>query len=134
MVLGKLRLGYLCIFSHATAIFLVSGEQQKSKMAAAFRTCNSKIRQISRLISRQFIVIRTIASHRNAAAFEGQRKQDDNVYLLNNRPPPLHSFREALDVLRAYAISNLDETVELHLKLNMGEKKVHFILQLMVGI
>ena len=106
----------------------IAREAFNSKMAAVIRTCSPQFRQFYGLLSPSAIITRTLASQRSAVAFEGQRKQDDNVYLLNHRPPPSHTFNEALDVLRAYAISKLDETLELHLKINMGEKKVIIVI------
>jgi hypothetical protein len=93
-------------------------------MASIIRPCASQFRVFSRLFSPVMISSRSLATQRSSEAFQEQRNYEDNVYLLNNRPPPSHTFGEALAVLRAYAISNMDETLELHLKINMGEKKV----------
>jgi len=70
---------------------------------------------------------RTIAAKRKALRAFEQRKHQDDVFLLNYRAPPSHTFAEALSALRAYAITNIDQTVELHIKINMGDKKVGFV-------
>ncbi|CAH3149288.1 unnamed protein product [Porites lobata] len=67
--------------------------------------------------------MRTIAAKRKALRAFEQRKHQDDVFLLNYRAPPSHTFAEALSALRAYAITNIDQTVELHIKINMGDKK-----------
>ena len=61
------------------------------------------------------------------APYENLKLQDNNVYLLSDRDPPKHSFSEALSALRAYNISLsgiTDQIVELHLRIDMGEKRV----------
>ena len=70
---------------------------------------------------------RTIAAKRKALRAFEQRKHQDDIFLLNYRAPPSHTFAEALSALRAYAITNIDQTVELHIKINMGDKKVGFV-------
>ena len=77
-----------------------------------------KMAACARIVQRGFATL----SRANVAG--EQRKYQDDVHLLNYRPPPSHTFLEALAVLRAFAISHLDETVELHLKVDMGLKKV----------
>ena len=49
-------------------------------------------------------------------------KPRDDVYFLYDQDPPSHTFKDALDALRAYAF--FEETVRLNLRLNMNEKKV----------
>ncbi|XP_048590037.1 50S ribosomal protein L1 [Nematostella vectensis] len=95
------------------------------KMAAAYRNFSQtrSFLKISRLLSVTLQQSRTLAHLRSSAELTDTRKYQDDVYLLNYRPKPTHDFVEALNVLRSYAISNADETVELHLKINMGEKK-----------
>ena len=46
----------------------------------------------------------------------------DDVYFIRDQDPPSHSFKEALDVLRAYAF--YEETVRVNLRLNIDEGKV----------
>ncbi|EDO32241.1 predicted protein [Nematostella vectensis] len=94
-------------------------------MAAAYRNFSQtrSFLKISRLLSVTLQQSRTLAHLRSSAELTDTRKYQDDVYLLNYRPKPTHDFVEALNVLRSYAISNADETVELHLKINMGEKK-----------
>ena len=46
----------------------------------------------------------------------------DDVYFLQSQDPPSHTFKEALDVLRAYSF--YEETVRVNLRLDMNEKKV----------
>ena len=70
---------------------------------------------------------RMVAAKRKALRAFEQRKHQDDVFLLNYRAPPSHTFAEALSALRAYAITNIDQTVELHIKINMGDKKVGFV-------
>ena len=49
-------------------------------------------------------------------------KARDDVYFLKEQDPPSHTFKEALEVLRAYAFH--EETVRVNLRLDMKEKKV----------
>ena len=49
-------------------------------------------------------------------------KPRDDVYFLYSQDPPSHTFKEALDVLRAYSFA--EETVTVNLRLDMTEKKV----------
>jgi len=49
-------------------------------------------------------------------------KPRDDVYFLRSQDPPSHTFKEALDVLRAYAF--YEETVRVNLRLDMKEKKI----------
>ncbi|XP_065063119.1 large ribosomal subunit protein uL1-like [Rhopilema esculentum] len=49
-------------------------------------------------------------------------KPRDDVYFLYDQDPPSHTFKDALDALRAYAF--FEETVRLNLRLNMNEKKI----------
>ena len=84
------------------------------------------VRRCSRLAFSGPILIHTRtfeAKRKGLRAFE-QRKHQDDVFLLNYRAPPSHTFAEAMSALRAYAITNMDQTVELHMKINMGDKKV----------
>lgn len=67
---------------------------------------------------------RTFAAKRKAKRAFEQRKHQDDVFLLNYRAPPSHTFSEAMSALRAYAISGDRQTVELHMKIDMGENKV----------
>lgn len=66
---------------------------------------------------------RTFAAKRKALRAFEQRKHQDDVFLLNYRAPPSHTFAEAMSALRAYAITNIDQTVEIHIKIHMGENK-----------
>lgn len=78
------------------------------------------------LLSRSFAAKRH-RRKRILAPYENLKLQDNNVYLLSDRDPPKHSFSEALSALRAYNISLsgiTDQIVELHLRIDMGEKKV----------
>lgn len=64
---------------------------------------------------------------RKLAPYEKLKLQDNNVYLLSDKVPPKHSFTEALSALRAYNISLsgiIDQIVEFHIRVDMGEKKV----------
>ena len=78
------------------------------------------------LLSRGFAAKR-FRRKRKLAPYESLKLQDNNVYLLSDRDPPKHSFAEALSALRAYNISLsgiTDQIVELHVRVDMGEKKV----------
>ena len=77
-----------------------------------------------------FLYVRCYASKAKLDVREQPRKNQDDIYLLNYRAPPAHTLVETLNVLRAYAISDMNETLELHLKLNMGEKKVFYTIYL----
>lgn len=100
---------------------LASGHSTKSKMAAAlglFGRC--------RLIGFSGPILlqtRTFSARSKGKHTAEQHKYQDDVYLLNYRDPPSHSFTEAMSALRAYAITNVDQTVELHIKINMGDNK-----------
>ncbi|XP_020631126.1 uncharacterized protein LOC110068095 [Orbicella faveolata] len=77
------------------------------------------------LLSRSFAAKRH-RRKRILAPYENLKLQDNNVYLLSDRDPPKHTFSEALSALRAYNISLsgiTDQIVELHLRVDMGEKK-----------
>ena len=78
------------------------------------------------LLSRSFAAKRH-RRKRILAPYEKLKLQDNNVYLLSDRDPPKHTFSEALSALRAYNISLIgvtDQIVELHLRIDMGEKRV----------
>ena len=96
------------------------------KMAAGLALRRVPPHNSSTGVSKLFLpCVRNFAAKTKIDIREQPRKNQDEVYLLNYRAPPAHSFSESLSVLRAYAISGYDETMELHLKLNMGEKKVN---------
>lgn len=57
-------------------------------------------------------------------------KPRDDVYFLHAQDPPSHTFKEALDVLRAYSFE--EETVRVHLRLDMNEKKVNISCKTLV--
>lgn len=78
------------------------------------------------LLSRGFAAKRH-RRKRILAPYEKLKLQDNNVYLLSDREPPKYTFSETLSALRAYNISLsgiTDQIVELHLRIDMGEKKV----------
>lgn len=70
---------------------------------------------------------RTFAAQSKAKRALEERKRKDDVFLLNYRTPPSHSFAEAMGALRAYAINGDKETVELQIKIHMGENKASLL-------
>ena len=77
---------------------------------------------------------RTFAAKRKAKRAFEQRKHQDDVFLFNYRAPPSHTFSEAMSALRAYAINGERQTVELHMKIDMGGNKVGSCVTLQKGI
>ena len=90
-----------------------------AKMAAA-------VRQIGRwrpiFNGPIFLQIRTATKRQRQLE---EHKRNDDVFLLNYRTPPSHTFTDAMSALRAYAINGERQTVELQMKINMGENKVN---------
>lgn len=112
-------------------LHLDSSHSTKSKMAAPVGfvgrrfTCKSSP---ILLLSRSFAAKR-FRRKRKLAPYENLKLQDNNVYLLSERDPPKHSFTEAMSALRAYNISLsgiVDQIVELHIRVDMGEKGVSY--------
>lgn len=89
------------------------------KMAAA-------VRQIGRWrpIFNGPIFLQTRTATKRQRQLE-EHKRNDDVFLLNYRTPPSHTFTDAMSALRAYAINGERQTVELQMKINMGENKVN---------
>ena len=90
-----------------------------AKMAAA-------VRQIGRWrpIFNGPIFLQTRTATKRQHQLE-EHKRNDDVFLLNYRTPPSHTFTDAMSALRAYAINGVRQTVELQMKINMGENKVN---------
>ena len=90
-----------------------------AKMAAA-------VRQIGRwrpiFNGPIFLQIRTATKRQRQLE---EHKRNDDVFLLNYRTSPSHTFIDAMSALRAYAINGERQTVELQMKINMGENKVN---------
>ncbi|XP_074608349.1 large ribosomal subunit protein uL1-like [Acropora palmata] len=88
-----------------------------AKMAAA-------VRQIGRWrpIFNGPIFLQTRTATKRQHQLE-EHKRNDDVFLLNYRTPPSHTFTDAMSALRAYAINGVRQTVELQMKINMGENK-----------
>ena len=90
-----------------------------AKMAAA-------VRQIGRwrpiFNGPIFLQIRTATKRQRQLE---EHKRNDDVFLLNYRTSPSHTFTDAMNALRAYAINGERQTVELQMKINMGENKVN---------
>ena len=116
------RPGY---FTTSLATSLVSGHSTKFKMAAPVGVVG---RFRFGLKSSQILLFsRSFASKRRRREPKVNLKRYDNVYLMNYRKPPKHTFTEALGALRAYNISltdTNDQIVELYVWVDMGEKKV----------
>ena len=90
-----------------------------AKMAAS-------VRQVCRwrpIFNRPIFLQTRTASKRQRQLEE--HKRNDDVFLLNYRTPPSHTFTDAMSALRAYAINGEWQTVELQMKINMGENKVN---------
>lgn len=69
-----------------------------------------------------FLQIRTATKRQRQLE---EHKRNDDVFLLNYRTSPSHTFTDAMSALRAYAINGERQTVELQMKINMGENKVN---------
>ena len=75
-------------------------------------------------VSKLFLpCVRNFAAKTKIDIREQPRKNQDEVYLLNYRAPPAHSFSESLSVLRAYAISGYDEDCGATSEAKYGREK-----------
>ncbi|XP_068737458.1 large ribosomal subunit protein uL1-like [Montipora capricornis] len=94
--------------------------KHKKKMAAVIRPIGCWRLTISGPILLQ---TRTFVANTRRQREVEERKRKGDVFLLNYRTPPCHTFTDAMSALRAYAINGERQTVELQMKINMGENK-----------
>ena len=116
-------------------VFLVLSEYR----TLAASSCSTKSKMSSSVLCRRFVcrcrfsfpepiwfLSRGLSWRGKTKTKVEEQKYQDNVYLLNVRQPSSHTFAEAMAALRAYSLTKLDQTVELHVKISMGEKKVQY--------